>query len=78
MIAREPTFKSYIYEKELVNPDIRGYLRDMELIGPKYKRISVFPSNDYWALKVRAKGLDYVNFKSIVEGKLFKKSSNSL
>lgn len=71
MITREPTFKSYIDEKKLVNPSIRGYLRDMELIGPKYKRISVFPANDYWALKARAKGLDYVNFKKIVEGKLF-------
>ena len=78
MIDRHKIFKEYIEDKRWTDQNIRGYLRDMELKGPKYNRLSVFPSNDYFALKARAEGLDYGYFKNIVESQLEKKSTKRL
>jgi len=78
MIDKEPSLRKYIDERKYASQNIRGYLRDMKLNGPKYNRISVFPSNDYWALKVRALNLDYSDFKKIVEGQIFRKNVKSL
>jgi hypothetical protein len=68
----------YIENQKWENQAIRGYLRDMELIGPKYSRLSVYPSNDYWAQKARSLGLEYGDFKNIVENQLVKKSVKRL
>lgn len=70
MITINPALEKYIEGKKWENQKIRGYLRDMVLIGPKYSRLSVFPSNDYWALKARKQGLDYSVFKKTVEGEI--------
>ncbi len=78
MIGENIDLGKYIEDQKWYNQDIRSYLRDMELIGPKYNRLSVYPSNDYWALKVRALGLDYGYFKNIVESHLVKKSVKRL
>lgn len=78
MISNNPQLEGYIEDKKWNNKEIRGYLRDMELIGPKYNRLSVYPSNDYWAQKVRNQGLDYIEFKSIVEHQLIRKSVKRL
>jgi len=78
MINKEPELSLYIDKQKWDNQKIRGYLRDMELKGPKYNRLSVFPSNDYWALKARCQGLEYGNFKNIVEDKVFENSFKGL
>lgn len=78
MINKNIGFEEYIYNRILENQAIRGYLRDMDLVGPKYNRLSVYPSNDYWALKTRAQGLDYGYFKNIVENTIGKKSHKKL
>lgn len=73
MISNNSDLEKYIEDQKWNEQAIRGYLRDMELIGPKYNRLSVYPSNDYWAKKVRALGLEYGYFKNIVESQLVKK-----
>lgn len=78
MIGKNNNFKKYIEDQKWENQVVRGYLRDMELIGPKYNRLSVYPSNDYWAQKVRNLGLEYGNFKNIIESQLVKKSVKRL
>ncbi len=78
MISKNIGHEKYIEDKKWFNKEIRGYLRDMELIGPKYNRLSVYPSNDYWAQKVRNQGLDYIDFKSVVEHQLARKSFKRL
>jgi hypothetical protein len=78
MISENTELEKYIEDLKWNNKDIRGYLRDMELIGPKYKRLSVYPSNDYWAQKVRNLGLEYVDFKNAVENQLVRKSVKRL
>ncbi len=78
MISKNIEFGKYIDEQKWNNKEIRGYLRDMELVGPKYNRLSVYPSNDYWAQKVRLLGLEYGNFKNIVENQLVIKSIKRL
>lgn len=78
MISNNTGLRKYIDDKKWINKEIRGYLRDMELIGPKYNRLSVYPSNDYWAQKVRSQGLDYIDFKSVVEHQLARKSFKRL
>jgi hypothetical protein len=78
MISQNTEVGKYIEDIKWNNKDIRGYLRDMELIGPKYNRLSVYPSNDYWAQKVRSLGLEYIDFKNAVENQLVKKSVKRL
>lgn len=78
MISKNTELGKYIEDKKWNNKDIRGYLRDMEITGPKYNRLSVYPSNDYWAQKVRNLGLEYVSFKNAVENQLVKKSVKRL
>ena len=73
MFELDPGLRTLAYNLILSDPLIRGYLRDMEIQGPKYKRLSVYPSNDYWALKARARGIDYGLFKYRVESIRFKK-----
>ena len=73
MFELDPGLRTLAYNLILSDPLIRGYLRDMEIQGPKYKRLSVYPSNDYWALKARARGIDYGLFKYRVESIHFKK-----
>ena len=73
MFDLNPDLRTFEYSLILSEPPIRGYLRDMEIQGPKYKRLSVYPSNDYWALKARARGIDYGLFKYRVESIRFKK-----
>ena len=73
MLDLNPELRALTDRLILENPLIRGYLRDMEIKGPKYKRLSVYPSNDYWALKARARGIDYGLFKHRVESIRFKK-----
>lgn len=78
MIGNNNNLDKYIEDEKWNKQGIRGYLRDMELIGPKYNRLSVYPSNDYWAQKARTLGLEYGHFKSIVESQLVKKSVKRL
>lgn len=78
MIGNNKDLGKYIEDQKWNNKGIRGYLRDMDLIGPKYNRLSVYPSNDYWAQKTRALGLEYIDFKNIVEGQLVRKSVKRL
>jgi len=78
MISKNIEFGKYIDDQKWNNKKIRGYLRDMELVGPKYNRLSVYPSNDYWAQKVRLLGLEYGDFKNIVENQLMIKSVKRL
>lgn len=78
MISKNPGLEKYVEDKKWINKEIRGYLRDMELVGPKYNRLSVYPSNDYWAQKVRNQGLEYLEFKSTVEHQLVRKSVKRL
>lgn len=78
MISNNAELGKYIEDKKWNNKEIRGYLRDMELIGPKYNRLSVYPSNDYWAQKVRTHGLVYLDFKNAVENQLVIKSVKRL
>ena len=66
-----------IFEKELYdNQLVRGYFRDMEIKPPKHGRLSVFPANDYWALKTKANGIEYMEFKLAMEH--FKKKFKTL
>lgn len=67
MISKNNIMGRYIEDKKWIDKEVRGYLRDMEITGPKYNRLSVYPSNDYWAQKVRNQGLDYSDFKNVVE-----------
>lgn len=63
MLERDPRLRNRLDQRILEDQGVRSYLRDMELKGPKYGRLSVYPSNDYWALRARAEGLDYGLFK---------------
>ena len=67
MLERSEDLKNELDSLLLENPLVRGYLRDMPLKGPKYGRLSLYPANDYWALKARSEGLDYGLFKDRVE-----------
>ncbi|MDD2370505.1 MAG: HEAT repeat domain-containing protein [Firmicutes bacterium] len=78
MIYRIPELKAYIENKKWDNQKIRGYLRDMEINSPKYNRLSIYPSNDYWALKAREQGFEYGEFKYSVEKQMFKKNHKGL
>lgn len=48
----------------------------MEIKPPKHGRLSVFPANDYWALKTKANGIEYMEFKLAMEH--FKKKFKTL
>lgn len=70
MLEKDPGLQEVFDEMAEKNPLVRGYFRGMEVKGPAYGRLTVYPSNDYWALKAREKGLDYERFKETVEGKV--------
>lgn len=71
MLERDSSLKSYFSTLVESNSEVRGYFRDMEIVGPKYGRLSVYPSNDYWALKLKEVGFSYSLFKK--DKDLFKK-----
>lgn len=70
MLEKDPGLQEVFDEVAGNDPSVRGYFRGMEVKGPANGRLTVYPSNDYWALKAREKGLDYERFKGMVEGKV--------
>lgn len=74
MTEKDEIYAEHVESRKWTDSRTRGYLRDMEIKGPSYNRLSVYPSNDYWALKAREKGIDYGLFKNEVEKPLVKKS----
>lgn len=61
MLFKEPSLEEY-FKSLKEEEDIRGFFRGMELI-PKAYGLSIYPSNDYFALLSKEKGYDYKEFK---------------
>lgn len=61
MLYTEPYLEEY-FEQLKEEDEVRGFFRDMEFI-PKAYGLSVYPSNDYFALIGRDRGYDYNEFK---------------
>lgn len=66
LIKDSSNLRKFVEDEYRRNNSIRGYLRDMVINYPVYGRLSVYPSNDYFALKAILYKVDYKEFKNSI------------